>query len=90
MTNNMNDLPKLYRPVNIRFSSLRNQVGASLGVIFDIDTIVERKAMRVKICGSWKWQIKDINKLIEWDWFAETDQLSLDEIGMDLDAIECV
>ena len=81
------ETPKLYRPVRIRFSSLRNGVGAGLGVIFDIDTIVERVAMRVLCDTGWKWQIKNIATISEWDWPAETDQEILNEIGMDMSDI---
>ena len=79
---------KLYRPVKIKFSSLRNGLGDSLGMIFDIDTYVERVAMRVACKDGWKWQIKDLSKLYEWDFYAETDQEILNEIGMDLSDIE--
>jgi len=81
-------LPKLYRPVKIRFSSLRNGVGDGLGVIFDIDTMIERVVIRVLCEDGWKWQLKNLSDLYEWDDFAETDQEILNEIGMDLDEIE--
>lgn len=80
-------LPKLYRPVKLKFSSLRNGLGSGLGVIFDIDTIVERTAMRIRTKEGWKWQIKNIRKIIEWDYFVETDQFCLDEIGMDTELV---
>lgn len=81
-------LPKLYRPVKIKFSSLRNGLGSELGVVFDIDTVVERVAMRIIAEGGWKWQIKDFNKIIEWDPFVEIDRDVLNEIGMCCDDIE--
>lgn len=85
------NLPKMYSPVNIKFSSLRNCLGENLGVIFDNDTIIERKAMRVmKAGGGWKWQIKDFHKKSEWNYNIEIDQSVLDEISDDLDCIEFV
>ena len=63
---------------------MRNGVGGGLGVIFDIDTMVERVAMRVLCDGGWKWQIKNKASISEWDWGVETDQEILNEIGMDI------
>lgn len=75
-------LPKLYRPVKIKFWSLRNGVGASLGVIFDIDTKVERIARRV-LCNKsplgWKWQIISKKYDYMWDGSLDTDKESLSE-----------
>ncbi len=68
------DLPKLYSPVIIEFDSLRNGLGEGMGVIFDIDTKVRRKCMRVLNRGSWVWQIVNYYDLLEWDYFAYTDQ----------------
>jgi hypothetical protein len=82
------DMPKLYRPVKIKFWSLRNGLGENYGVIFDIDEEVERIARRVLCDEGWKWQIKDTKKLSKWDYFIETDQISLDECGMDLSFIK--
>jgi len=79
------DLPKLRKTVKIKFLSLRNGVGYNLGVIYDIDTEIERECYRVKDGDSWKWQIKDLKKLALWDYFAETDQEILDEYGSDID-----
>ena len=72
-------LPKLYRPVKVKFWSLRNGVGGGLGMIFDIDTEVERTIMRVMGADGWQWQIVGYSKLLEWDYFAETDQDTLNE-----------
>ena len=83
-------LIKLYRVVTISFSSLRSCFGDGLGVIFDVDTICQRQAMRVLAPGGWKWQIHNYRKVSEWDCFVETDQFTLDEMGMDLDGIEMV
>jgi chloramphenicol 3-O-phosphotransferase len=82
-------LPKLRETVTIKFSSLRNGLGPNLGVIFDIDTIVERKAYRKRNGDGWKWQIKEYNKIIKYDHHVETDQEILDEIGQD-DEVEIV
>ena len=74
-------LPKLYRPVTIRFWSLRNGIGHSGGVIYDIDTEVERKVRRVRNlkwdCG-WSWQMIDYDDLAEYDYCVVTDQEVLD------------
>jgi len=70
--------PKLYRPVTIKFSSLRNGVGGGLGVIFDIDTMVTRRAARVLINNGWKWQIKDLKILNTYDYYSAEDQYILD------------
>ena len=78
-------LPPFRKAVKIRFSSLRNAVGPNLGVIFDVDTMVEREAYRKKTDDGWKWQIKGFNRLPAWDTLAETDQEILDEYGKDLD-----
>ena len=79
-------LPKLYRVVKIRFSSLRNGIGGCGGVEFDCDEMVERKARRVRTNAGWKWQIPDLDKLALWDWVADTDQEVLD--NSDLEEIE--
>ena len=84
----MNKLPKLGRVIKIKFWSLRNGLGGGLGVIFDIDTQVERLCRRAKVDGGWKWQIKDAFKLSEYDYFVETDQDILNEIGMDVSDIK--
>jgi len=78
-------LPKLYAPVNITFSSLRNGVGANLGVIFDIDTDVTRKCRRVLCNGGWKWQIINYHRDIDWDWGLDQDKEILDEYGSELE-----
>lgn len=82
------NMPKMYAPVNIRFSSLRNAIGSSGGVIFDVDTMVERKVRRISYEGGWKFQIINADKIREWDWFVDTDQEVLNEIGMDIRFIE--
>ena len=80
-------LPKLYSPVKIKFSSLRNGIGDGGGVMFDIDTLVTRTVVRVLSEGGWKWQIANLYKIIEWDYFVAVDQESLNEIGMDASCI---
>ena len=80
-------LPKLYRVVEIEFSSLRNGLGSGLGVIFDIDTMVKRHVRRVLGPSGWCWQIKDLHQLREWDYFVDTDQEVLNEIGEDAEEI---
>jgi len=81
-------IPKLGRPINAKFMSLRNGIGASMGVIFGIDTEVKRKVRRVLCEGGWKFQIVNLHEIVGYDWSAETDQVILDEIGMDLSLIE--
>jgi len=78
-------LPKLYAPVKIKFSSLRNGIGCSGGVIYDIDTIVIRKCRRVLCKGGWKWQIVNFNWLSNHDYCVHTDKETLD---MDLSELE--
>ena len=86
----MSGIPKLYRVVEIEFSSLRNGIGSSMGVIFDIDTMVKRKARRVIGGEGWKWQLFNYESLLEYDWFAETDVEILDEIGMDMSFVRVI
>jgi len=88
--NNMDNLSKLYRVVNIQFSSLRNGFGDNYGVVLDIDTIVKRKARRVLCDEGWRWQIKDITKIAGWDYFVILDQEVLDNIGMDEAEVEVI
>ena len=78
-------LPNLRQTVKIKFWSLRNGVGQNLGVVYDIDTEVERSAYRTKTADGWKWQIKGLKKLLSWDYCAETDQDIMDEYGSDLE-----
>lgn len=78
-------LPKLYRPIEVSFMSLRNGIGEGGGVIFDIDRMVTRQCMRVATPEGWKWQICDYRNLLEWDYYTETDQESLNEQGMEID-----
>ena len=81
------NLPKLYSPVTIEFDSLRNGIGAGGGVIFDIDTKVHRKCMRVLHEDSWVWQIVNYCDLLEWDYFAYTDQEILLMYGPEVEAV---
>lgn len=80
------ELPKLYRPVKIKFWSLRNKLGENMGVIFDCDELVERLAVRVRTDSGWKWQIKNLQVISEWDYYVITDQESLNESDCE---IEC-
>ena len=81
----MQRIPKLYKPMKIRFSSLRAGIGCSGGVIFDIDTMVDRWAMRVRTDDGWKWQLMGYLALLEWDCTAEIDQEILTEYGADIE-----
>lgn len=78
-------LPKLYSPVFIEFWTLRNGIGSGMGVVFDIDTKVSRKCMRVRVKNTWAWQIVNYNDLREWDDRAIVDQEILLEYGPDAD-----
>ena len=78
-------LPKLYSPVLLEFWTLRNGIGAGGGVIFDIDTKVARKCMRVLHGDSWAWQIVNYSDLRQWDDRAVVDQEILLEYGPDAD-----
>lgn len=81
-------LPKLYRPVKIKFWSLRNGLGDNYGIIFDIDTKVERVCMRVlDKNNNWFWQIKDISKIRSWDYdyVIDQDQEILTDCGSELE-----
>jgi len=77
-------LPKLYRAVNLEFYSLRNGLGGSGGVVFDIDTMVQRKARRVPNGGSWKWVVSISKQAAKADYFVDIDQEVLDNIGADM------
>lgn len=81
-------LPKLYRPVLLKFWSLRNGLGSNYGVIFDIDTEVTRKCMRVLCDDGWKWQIINYSRLVEWDYSVEADRECLD--NTDINDLEWV
>lgn len=80
------ELPRLYSPVKIKFWSLRNKLGQNMGVIFDCDEIVERLAMRVRTDLGWKWQIKNLQSISEWDWDVITDQESLNESDCEIES----
>lgn len=71
-------LPKLYNAVTIKFSSLRNDFGEGLGVIFDCDEDVARKARRVLTGDGWKWQIADLKRISQYDYYVCQDQEVLD------------
>jgi len=75
------ELPSFRQTVRVKFWSLRNTIGPNGGVCFDTDTKVERDAYRVRVGDDWKWQIKGFNRLPVYDWFADTDQECLDELG---------
>ena len=79
------NLPKLYSPVLIEFWTLRNGIGSGGGVIFDIDTKVTRKCMRVLGGESWLWQIVGYIEIREWDHLAEVDQEILSDCGAEVE-----
>lgn len=86
----MSTLPKLFRVVEIEFSSLRNGLGGSMGMVFGIDTMVRRKARRVLCDDGWKWQIFNALHESYYDYSVETDQEILNEIGMDESEIRVI
>jgi len=61
-----------------------------MGVIFDVETMVERVARRVLCPDGWKWQIVNAFNLSEYDYCVEVDQEILDEIGKDLSLVEVI
>jgi len=83
-------LPKLYAPITVTFWTLRNGLGENYGVVYDIDTKVTRKVVRVLCADGWKWQIYNYWKLLEWDWNVEQDQEMLNEYAMEFDFLEAV
>jgi hypothetical protein len=78
-------LPNFRKTVKIKFWSLRNGVGASLGVIHDIDTLVERECYRVRDGDDWRWQIKALNNIGRYDRSAYTDQDTLEAYASELE-----
>lgn len=78
-------MPPLRKTVKIKFWSLRMELGAGLGVIFDVDTKVEREVYRVKTPDGWKWQVKALRAISMYDPTAETDQEIFDEYGSELE-----
>lgn len=72
------NLPKLYRVVDIEFWGLRPSLGSSLGVIYDNDVKVKRKAMLALVDGLPRWRIKSARGQCEWDYVLESDQECLD------------
>jgi len=79
------ELPDFRKTATIKFWSLRDGVGPTLGVICDIDTEVERDVYRVRDGNDWRWQIKALNTIGKWDWTAYTDQETLTEYGSELE-----
>jgi len=80
-----NKLPKFGARTLIRFWSLRPELGAGGGVIFDCDKKVEHICRRVMCRGDWKWQIVGLRSKMDIDYYAECDQDILDSIGSDAD-----
>ena len=78
-------LPDFRKTVKIKFWSIRNGLGSSLGVIPDIDTLVERECYRVKDGDDWRWQIKALNKIGRHDCSDYTDQDTLEAYGSELE-----
>ena len=78
-------LPKMYRPIKIKFWSLRTMVGIGGGVIYDNDELVERICRRVKTREGWKWQIINAEELSLWEPYVEVDKEILDEYGSELE-----
>ncbi len=81
-------LPKLYRVIKVQISALRNSVGEGYGIIFDCDTIVERKVRRVLCPEGWKWQlVRDGHDQEEWDYYFESDKECLSDYNCNYDLI---
>ncbi len=82
----MMKLPKLYRVVKIRFSSLRMGLGYHGGAMFDCDEMVEQYARRVRASDGWKWQIKGLF-FRNWDAHGDIDEECLNENPTDFKII---
>ena len=78
-------LPKMYRPIKIKFWSLRFSAGIGRYEIYDNDELVERVCRRVKTCEGWKWQIVNSEELSMWEPYIEVDKEILDEYGSKLE-----
>jgi len=74
--------PTLGTISKIKFSSLRNAIGANGGVIFDTDSKVTYLCRVVRVPDGLKWQIVK-NKYQRDDCLIEYDQECLDQHGID-------
>lgn len=77
-------LPKLYRVVKVEMSVLRAAIGYGGGVMFDQDTIVEKKVRRVLCSNGWKRSLVSEGY---YDYCFESDSECLDEINAELGLI---
>lgn len=78
-------LPKLYRVITVDLDVLRNGIGGSGGVIFDIDTVIKRKVRRVlNERGGWRWVIAEERHEREWNYCLESDRECLQELNYQL------
>jgi hypothetical protein len=78
-------LPKMYRVIEVDLDVLRNGICSGGGVIFDIDKVVKRKVRRVRHKGGWKWQL--VREYIgqEWnDYCFWSDRECLNELNWSL------
>ena len=82
-------LPKLYRGIEVDLDVLRNGIGSGYGVIFDIDQLVKRKVRRVMHSGGWKWQIaREWPDQEMWDYCLEQDRECLEHLNYELGLIK--
>ncbi|MGL5968890.1 MAG: hypothetical protein ACRCZ6_17350 [Kluyvera sp.] len=82
-------LPKLYRVIEVDLDVLRNGIGGGGGVIFDIDQLVKRKVRRVMHSGGWKWQIaREWPDQEMWDYCLEQDRECLEHLNYELGLIK--
>jgi hypothetical protein len=79
------ELPKLFRVIEVDLDVLRNGIGGGGGVIFDLDAVVKRKVRRVLHNGGWRWQmVREYPDQEMWDYCLEQDRESLELLNHDL------
>lgn len=79
------NLPKLFRVIEVDLDVLRNGIGGGGGVIFDIDHLVKRKVRRVMHRGGWKWQlVREWLDQESFDYCFEQDRECLENLNYDL------
>ncbi len=81
-------LPKLYRPIRIRFVSFRNGYSNHNGniCVHEDDVHVVRLCRRVLWSEGWRWQVvKENLGQSSWDDYFETDQEVLYNYGSSLE-----
>lgn len=81
-------LPKLYRVVKVEMPALRAAIGSCGGVMFDQDSIEQRKVRRVLCDEGWRWSmVRDCKSQEEWDYYFDEDKICLEDINAELGLI---